>query len=76
MASPAALPPQLSHVTLGSASSVPVHHAFINIHVTPNTTAGNAQKMARNRSPHGKCTRWLEDALRGHAHEKICAGGL
>ena len=30
MASPAALTPQLFDVTLGSALSVPVHHAFIN----------------------------------------------
>ena len=38
MASPAALTPELSDVTLGSVLSVPLHHAFMNIHVTPNTT--------------------------------------
>ena len=44
MASPAALTGQPDDVTLGSTSSVPVHHAIINIHVTSNTTVACANE--------------------------------
>ena len=41
MASPAPLTRQPTHITLGYASSFLVHHAFINIHATPNSTGLN-----------------------------------